>query len=162
MKQSFSFKADKNLCIISWAEKTSSATNKSPEEVIGKKYYVLFPKILIKNNDALSVVFKTKTSLILKGYQFICLNGKTSADIKIIPKKSSNGDVSSVSVTITPLSSCAVAEELSLSRRLIDIGKNASSLAHGVRSPLNAIKGAVVYLRDKYSKELDRKGSGNR
>jgi len=29
----------------------------------------------------------------------------------------------------------------------------ASSLAHGVRNPLNAIKGAVVYLREKYGHE---------
>ena len=31
--------------------------------------------------------------------------------------------------------------------------KVASTLAHGVRNPLNAIKGAVVYLSEKYSQE---------
>jgi len=36
---------------------------------------------------------------------------------------------------------------------LISIGKNSAALAHGVRNPLNAIKGAVVYLKEKYGKE---------
>lgn len=153
MKQTFSFGTDRKLRINYWDEQVSSSTNTLPETAKGKKYYEIFPKILINNQDALSVVFRIKKSLNLKGYQFNCLNGQTSADIKINPKRTANGEVSSVRVTITPYSSCAVAEELHMSRRLIDIGKTASSLAHGVRSPLNAIKGAVVYLRDRYSKE---------
>jgi two-component system nitrogen regulation sensor histidine kinase GlnL len=39
------------------------------------------------------------------------------------------------------------------SQGLPDIGKIASTFAHGVRNPLNAIKGAVVYLREKYANE---------
>jgi two-component system nitrogen regulation sensor histidine kinase GlnL len=31
--------------------------------------------------------------------------------------------------------------------------KRASNLAHGVRNPLNAIKGAVVYLKEKYAND---------
>jgi two-component system, NtrC family, nitrogen regulation sensor histidine kinase GlnL len=40
-------------------------------------------------------------------------------------------------------------------QRLVDMGKMAATLAHGVRSPLNAIKGGVVYIKDKLrEKEL--------
>ncbi|MGE5172249.1 MAG: ATP-binding protein [Betaproteobacteria bacterium] len=46
-----------------------------------------------------------------------------------------------------------MAKKLHQSQKLIDIGKIASTLAHGVRNPLNAIKGAVVYLREKYQTE---------
>ncbi|MEW6109460.1 MAG: ATP-binding protein [Nitrospirota bacterium] len=153
MRQSYSFSTNRQLCIKYWGKKISSFTKKSSEDVLGKKYYEIFPRIFVDNNDALSVVFKTKNKLILKGYYFNCLNGKTKADITISPRKTSNGRISSINVTISPLSSCTVAEELYKCQRLIDIGKTASTLAHGVRSPLNAIKGAVVYLREKYAKE---------
>jgi len=58
-----------------------------------------------------------------------------------------------VSVNITPFVSCPNVKELDQSQNLINIGKIASTLAHDVRNPLNAIKGAVVYLRAKYNHE---------
>jgi two-component system nitrogen regulation sensor histidine kinase GlnL len=58
-----------------------------------------------------------------------------------------------VEVAIYPFSTCEMAQRLQQSQKLIDIGKIASTLAHGVRNPLNAIKGAVVYLSEKYSHE---------
>ena len=58
-----------------------------------------------------------------------------------------------VEVAIYPFSTCEMAQKLQQSQKLIDIGKIASTLAHGVRNPLNAIKGAVVYLSEKYSHE---------
>ncbi len=44
-------------------------------------------------------------------------------------------------------------ERLKQSERLIDIGQISATFAHGVRSPLNAIMGAVVFLREKYANE---------
>jgi two-component system, NtrC family, nitrogen regulation sensor histidine kinase GlnL len=58
-----------------------------------------------------------------------------------------------VLVAIHPHASCAAAKKLQQSKKLIDIGKIASTLAHGVRNPLNALKGAVVYLGGKYAEE---------
>jgi two-component system nitrogen regulation sensor histidine kinase GlnL len=59
-----------------------------------------------------------------------------------------------VNVNVVFESACPMAEKFQDMQKLIDIGKTASTLAHGVRNPLNAIKGAVVYLRDRYSNEL--------
>jgi two-component system nitrogen regulation sensor histidine kinase GlnL len=39
------------------------------------------------------------------------------------------------------------------SQHFISIGKQATIFAHRIRNPLNAIKGAVVYLREKYQKD---------
>lgn len=153
MKQAFGFNTDTKLRINYWGRPVSRFTNKPSETALGEKYYAIFPKILVDNKDALSLVLRTKKTLNLKAYRFNCLYGQNLADITISPKKSSNGAVTAVNVRITPYSSCAEPEELYRSQRLIDIGKTASALAHGVRSPLNAIKGAVVYLRGKYSKE---------
>jgi two-component system nitrogen regulation sensor histidine kinase GlnL len=152
MKEIF-FSADKKLCIRSWEKEVAEFTGQSSTDIIGKKYYEIFPRIFTDNKDALSEAIKNDKTLSLKGYSFNCLYGRINADIRIKPIKSRNHKVDSVKVIISPHSTCAVAKRLHQSQRLIDIGKIASTLAHGVRNPLNAIKGAVVYLREKYDYE---------
>lgn len=48
---------------------------------------------------------------------------------------------------------CPLEQKLAEAQKMVAIGKMASNLAHGVRNPLNAIKGAVVYLREKFGHE---------
>ena len=148
-----SFYTDNNLCIRSWERGAEEFTGKSSSHIIGSKYHEILPRIFIDNKDALAEAIKKKKALSLKGYYFHCLYGNIKADIKIHPVKSNKRDVDGVKVTVHPYSACTVAQKLSQSQKLIDIGKIASTLAHGVRNPLNAIKGAVVYLREKYSNE---------
>jgi two-component system nitrogen regulation sensor histidine kinase GlnL len=148
-----SFSADKKLCICSWGKEVAEFTGQSSTHIIGNKYYEIFPRIFTDNKDALLEAIKNDKTLSLKGYSFNCLYGRIKADIRIKPIKSRNHKVDSVKVIISPHSTCAVAKKLHQSQRLIDIGKIASTLAHGVRNPLNAIKGAVVYLREKYNYE---------
>lgn len=148
-----SFSADKKLCICTWGKEVAEFTGQSSAHIIGNKYYEIFPRIFTDNKDALSEAIKNEKTLSLKGYSFNCLYGHIKADIRIKPIKSRNQRVDSVKVTISPHSTCEVAKKLHQSQRLIDIGKIASTLAHGVRNPLNAIKGAVVYLREKYDYE---------
>ena len=148
-----SFSTDKKLCICSWGKEVAEFTGQSSTHIIGNKYYEIFPRIFTDNKDALSEAIKNEKTLSLKGYSFNCLYGRIKADIRIKPIKSRNHKVDSVKVIISPHSTCEVAKKLHQSQRLIDIGKIASTLAHGVRNPLNAIKGAVVYLREKYDYE---------
>jgi two-component system nitrogen regulation sensor histidine kinase GlnL len=148
-----SFSADKKLCICSWGKEVAEFTGQSSTHIIGNKYYEIFPRIFTDNKDALLEAIKNDKTQSLKGYSFNCLYGRIKADITIKPIKSRDHKVDSVKVTIYPHSTCAVAKKLHQSQRLIDIGKIASTLAHGVRNPLNAIKGAVVYLREKYDYE---------
>jgi len=152
--KALSFHTDNKLCIRSWGKDIATFTGQPTTQVLGNKYYETFPRIFTDDNkDALTEAIKKKKAISYKGYSFNCLYGCIKADIKITPVKARNQDVNGAKVLIYPHSTCAVAKKLHQSQKLIDIGKIASTLAHGVRNPLNAIKGAVVYLREKYDTE---------
>ena len=153
MKQYYSFCTDDRLCINSWGNEITEVTGMPSSAVLGMKYYEVLPRILADDRDALSVALADKTSLNLKEYSFNCLHDRVKADVRIDPVRVNNGKVEVLRVEISTYSVCSMARKLQNSQRLIDIGKIASTLAHGVRNPLNAIKGSVVYLREKYSNE---------
>ncbi len=146
------FSADKELCITFWSEDLVKLTGREATHVRGKKYFEVLPPFLSNGKDALSTALEENRTIVLKGYVFGCLLDHMSGDIRISPLKTA-GKVKAVKVTLPHLSPCSVAISFRNSQRLIDIGKNASTLAHGVRNPLNAIKGAVVYLSEKYAAE---------
>ena len=151
--KTLSFTIDTNLCINSWGEEIAHFTGKPPGSCQGNKYYDVLPPIYIEGNDALAEVVRTNKPLSLNKIQIPCLFAHMNADVDITPLKSAGGNAKEVKVTLFPASTCAAAHKLNQSQKLIDIGKIASTLAHGVRNPLNAIKGAVVYLSEKYSHE---------
>jgi len=151
--KTLSFTIDTNLCINTWGDEIAHFTGKSSEMCQGSKYYDVLPSIYLEGSDALAEVVRTNKPLFLKQIRIPCLFAHINTDIDIIPVKSERGSADEVKVTLMPTSTCAVAHKLNQSQKLIDIGKIASTLAHGVRNPLNAIKGAVVYLSEKYSHE---------
>lgn len=147
------FYTDDKLCIRSWDNEIESFTGQPAARILGNKYYEVFPRIVVNEKDAVAEAVKKKKAVTCKDYPLNCFYGCIKADIAITPQKSRNGKINSVLVQITPYSTCAAEKKLHQSQKLIDIGKVASTLAHGVRNPLNAIKGAVVYLREKYHNE---------
>jgi two-component system nitrogen regulation sensor histidine kinase GlnL len=146
------FSTDKELRITSWSEDLVKLTGKDAAQIRGKKYFEVLPSIISDGKEALSKVLEENKTLVLKSYIVGCMLGQMSTDIRIGPVRTA-GTVKAVKVTLTDLSPCPVALSFRNSQRFIDIGKNASTLAHGVRNPLNAIKGAVVYLSEKYAGE---------
>lgn len=148
-----SFTTDKKLYIISWCGEIAQFTGKTPVLALGNKYYDVLPPIFFEGKEALVQAVKRKKAISIKGHRIPCLFSHINADIEIYPRKSSNGDVKQVDVTLNVSSACSVVHQLNQSQQFINIGKTASTLAHGVRNPLNAIKGAVVYLSEKYSHE---------
>jgi two-component system, NtrC family, nitrogen regulation sensor histidine kinase GlnL len=153
LHQSFSFITDETLSIKHWDEGAADISQKSASTVLGMKYYDVFPKILVNDEDALLVSLRSGNELVIKDYCFRCIHGQVKADLLLSSAKSGNGTSADVKVVITPLHACPMEEKLKDAQRFIDIGKTASVLAHGVRNPLNAIKGSVVYLRTKYAGE---------
>lgn len=143
------FHTDNNLCISIWGDEIAKFTGKPPEMTLGNKYYEVLPLISLEGKDALAEAVRTNSALSLRQYQIPCLFAQISADINIIPLGSAYGNVKEIKVTMVPATTCTVAHKLNQSQQLINIGKIASTLAHGVRNPLNAIKGAVVYLSEK-------------
>jgi two-component system nitrogen regulation sensor histidine kinase GlnL len=67
-------------------------------------------------------------------------------------KNAAGEDVAGARVTVANIG-CPVLKNIRNAQRFIDIGKAASALAHGVRNPLSAVKGAVLYISEKYPKE---------
>jgi len=148
-----SFCTDKKLRVCSWEKEIAEFTGRPASLTMGSKYYEIFPRMVLNKKDAIARAIETKKTLTLKKYSFPCIAGSFQADIKIKPRKSASDSIEMVEVAIYPHSTCEMAQKLQQSQKLIDIGKIASTLAHGVRNPLNAIKGAVVYLSEKYSHE---------
>jgi two-component system nitrogen regulation sensor histidine kinase GlnL len=148
----YHFSTDPEFRIVSWGDKIASLTGKTGPQVLGRKYWEAFPRIFFEDQDALGAVLKSMHSLRLEKHNFDCLLGQIRSDISIEPVIE-QGQVKSIEVTASFESICPLAERFRELQQIVDIGKTASTLAHGVRNPLNAIKGSVVYLRDKYPDE---------
>jgi two-component system nitrogen regulation sensor histidine kinase GlnL len=126
-------------------------SHKNKEAVIGQKIDRIFPFL----HDEAALVFSHGKRRRLKNFQNGCFMGTSlRGDILLVPLKDRSGTVKQVSVQLHNIGGqCPLDKKLSDSEKMVAIGKIASSLAHGVRNPLNAIKGAVVYLREKYGHE---------
>jgi two-component system nitrogen regulation sensor histidine kinase GlnL len=148
----YTFSTNRNLRINSWGKRTAEVTGLSPSQVLGKKYYSFLPRIFAGDTDAVFVAMK-KGGVTLNGHRFNCFCSHEVADIIIKPVKARGGEVEGASVSIYVTSVCPTVKKLQEFQRLIEIGKIGSSLTHGIRNPLNAIKGAVVFLKGKYAGE---------
>lgn len=117
-------------------------------------YFTVLPRIALAEEDAVRQVLRDGEVLHLPRVDFPCFFGLTQASVEIHPVCEC-GSVCGAQVLVRRHHNCAKAERLDQVEHLVDIGKMASSLAHGVRNPLNAIKGAVVYLQRRYAEESD-------
>ncbi len=139
--------------IISWDKNSSRIYKKPASEIHGLAYYKVIPRIKKGSKDAVLDVIKTGTPITLSSYQSLCFYGQPKVYVRIIPQKDDKGKINGANVFIRQHSGCIAFDNLRETKRFSDIGKIAATLAHGVRNPLNAIKGAVVYLREKYANE---------
>jgi two-component system nitrogen regulation sensor histidine kinase GlnL len=147
------FEVDKDLRIVSLGRDLEEVCGRDRSEVEGRLYHEVFPRITCEDGDAVERVLIDGTSKTVRGCTSACFYGSVSSDVEVRPLRDRKGKSRGASVTFCSSPACALYRELQKSRPLIDIGKIASSLAHGVRNPLNAIKGAVVYLNEKYASE---------
>jgi two-component system nitrogen regulation sensor histidine kinase GlnL len=150
---SYFFTVDNRLRINSWSKELERIFGKTSYEVQGIPYHQIIPKIKKDGKDAVIQALNSCKSITVKGYRIICYYGGAQADIRISPLKDGTGKIRGANIKIKAYPGCMISERLKQSERFVDIGKISASFAHGVRSPLNAIKGAVVYLREKYASE---------
>ncbi|MEW5745330.1 MAG: ATP-binding protein [Nitrospirota bacterium] len=153
MRQSYSFSTDRQLRIAEWNDDIAEFTGRPPLTVMGKQYHEVLPRLFVGDVDAVALSMTRSEEIVLEGYGFACLHGRIDADVRILPLPGDRGGIDRVRIDFSPHSTCLMAIKFQNLQRLIDIGKIASTLAHGVRNPLNAIKGAVVHLRQKYADE---------
>jgi len=143
----FVFCTDSRLLVSSWGEDARAVTGRPGVETIGKKYYKVVPRILVNDRDAVITALRSGKPFAVRGHYFSNIASHVKADIHIVPFMAVKGLGARVSVTLRD--SCPSGA----SEKSADIGKSAVAFVHSVRNPLNAIKGAVTYLRKKYSQE---------
>ena len=153
VKEEAIFCVDRTLRVIAWGKGMSELTGRGEGDALGKKYHEILPRLVDGEGDVMNAVLDGKKELRLKGHVFRCFNSQVRADFTLEAIGDGNGGVSGVKITVDSQSTCGVATQLHNSQWLIDIGKTATTLAHGVRNPLNAIKGAVIFLRERYAEE---------
>lgn len=147
------FTVDRALKVSACTEYGRDGQVRSPAECLGRSYHELVPPILTAKGDAVAEAFAGGQPVVLPGHQYRCIYESMAAPATIQPLYGETGDVLSAAVTLEFPSGCRFVNSLTASQALIDIGKSASMLAHGVRNPLNAIKGAIVYLKKRYPRE---------
>ncbi len=151
MNIEYIFTINKRMLVDSWGDNIAELTGESASVAVGKKYYEVFPRLLFRNGDAVEFVMEHRKKLFLKGHVFSCLLHRVTADIMIEPLVTPKS-VQGTAITVSNVSACEGSSQEDV-QRLIAMGKTASSLAHGVRNPLNAIKGAVTFVSQKYAQE---------
>jgi len=151
MSEVYTFTINKKMLINAWDERIAELTGEPASIAVGKKYYDMFPRLLIRDKDAVLFVIEKQKKLVLKRQSFHCILYRVMADIKIEPILTARG-LKGVAVTVFNIST-ASGHSTEDVQRLLAMGKTASSLAHSIRNPLNAIKGAVTYISQKYARE---------
>jgi len=151
--ETVSFRVDRDLKITDWGKGISEFTGRNPSEVMGRKYFEVLPRLVIDDRDAVKTVFEKNRDLEMQGYVAACFKSSVRTGVVLKAVRDCDGRVCGVDVAFIPEVFCPVARQLDNSQWLIDIGKMATTLAHGVRNPLNAIKGAVTFLSERYAGE---------
>ncbi len=142
MKGGYIFDTDKFLNITSWNKGISLLTGITPEEAIGKKYYKVISRLKLNNVDAIASTIKDNRTIVFKDYPVSTTEGKLNADITISAIRDRKGTICGARVKVTHC--FKYTEDF---RKLSDFFETAS-LAHGLRGPLNTIKGVTQLLRD--------------
>jgi len=148
-KESYYFLTDKRLIIRSWTPQMESLTGRKCDEILGRGLRRVFPHLV----DPARFVLRTGRTKRIKGFVYGCMVGvMMEGHVRLSPFRDGS-IIRGVSISFGDVKAfCPLSKRLEESERMIAIGKMASSLAHGVRNPLNAIKGAMVYLRDHAGK----------
>lgn len=141
------FRVDRSLCLVSCSLALEDRLGVSKKQLLNLPYVTWLPALRLEEEDAVQKAIEHHRRLFLQAYRFPALTGVLVADVVIEPLP----DRSGAEIQIGPLLSEAPAPQ----PRWNDVTRVAAKLSHGVRNPLNAIKGAVTYLQGRYAKEAE-------
>ena len=146
------FVVDAGGRITVWNQAMASITGLSWNEVEGRHYLAVLP--LLDRGDPIRDALHTGKSHRLENLETIFKNRCCRYHLSVYPLRQLPGRVTGILGILENLSKQHELEErVKRTERLASVGKIASTLAHEVRNPLNAIKGAVTYLQSKYAHE---------
>ncbi|KAF0182310.1 MAG: two-component system NtrC family nitrogen regulation sensor histidine kinase GlnL [Nitrospirae bacterium] len=144
----YSFTVDAQLRITGCDRAFEQAFMTSQELAVGAHYADFVTALADKGKDLVLNAMQSGGPIILNSYLVRSFCGVYSLDISIAPIFDETGVVSGAQVSVCPDS---IGNRHM--QKLVDIRKLASTLAHGTRNPLNAIKGALAYIQQKYAGE---------
>jgi two-component system nitrogen regulation sensor histidine kinase GlnL len=153
MASSFEFTVDRHLRVVAVDGGLENARTHACEPLLQVPYHEVLPAIYQDGVDVVEQVVLSGQPVTLKRHRLGCVHQAIRADIAVHPVLDDAGQPAGARVSMTVLEGCSLDARLRKAQHLIDIGKHAAILSHGVRNPLNAIKGSVVYLKNRYRQE---------
>lgn len=153
MISSCSFRVDKRLQITSVDNELERLFGDEARRAVGEPYYYIFPKFYSGPMDAVQQVLDEGRVIVIRDFRILYICDELTTNITISPLYDNNSTIIGAEVVMVASQRCLAMRETHPLRSLIDIGKVSATLAHGVRNPLNAIKGAVVYLKHRYGSD---------
>ena len=153
MISSCSFRVDRGLKITSVNNELGNLMGDGAIRAVGEPYFYLFPKLYCESHDAVQQAIDNERTIVIRDFPISCICDGMAMDITICPLYDNESTVNGAEVSMVASQCCLPIRESEHLHSLIDIGKVSATLAHGVRNPLNAIKGAVVYLKHRYGSD---------
>ncbi|MBE0595837.1 MAG: HAMP domain-containing histidine kinase [Desulfuromonadales bacterium] len=145
---------DLRQTILAWTCITTAGEAVTRPAREGRLVAELLPSLLLHGRNPVAEVIASGHPLFLENLRLGCPLEEYPADVTIEPISGSpSGAITGARITLQIPDGCSFVKKLDSCQPLVDIGKSASMLAHGVRNPLNAIKGAIVYLKNHYRDE---------
>ncbi|CAG1015650.1 two-component system, NtrC family, nitrogen regulation sensor histidine kinase GlnL [Anaerolineales bacterium] len=148
-----SFRVGRNLEVTSVNSELEQRLGDEAKRAIGEPYYYFIPKIYSGPRDAVQQVLDEGRTIVIRGFRILWICDEMTMDITISPLYDNDSTINGAEIAMVASQRCLPMRESDHFRSLIDIGKVSATLAHGVRNPLNAIKGAVVYLKHRYGSD---------
>ncbi len=145
----FSVTIDEKLRIRSWSDEFASVWRHR----VGKSEPRFLHELVPIEESALVLikkVFHNGKPMTLRDITLPCPYGSCDMTMNIHPLDRPSS-FRGAKVFLEPVVTCHKEGRISEESQMEEVRRAATTLAHGVRNPLNAIKGAVVYIREKYA-----------
>ncbi len=143
------FSVDDKLCLVSCSGALAELLGLPGQAPLGAPYHKWLRPIRCGSEDAVAMVVRLGKPLRLAGHPFVCRHGSCAVDIVI------ESLAAGALVNIDTHEACRPLTGGRCAQRWSGMDKVAAMLSHGVRNPLNAIKGAVTYLQGRYAHEAE-------
>ncbi len=150
-----SFCTDRQLSITAWEKAISRLLGGSTAPVDGRKYYEVVPRMIVDNADAVELAISSMQSVDLKG----CVinyssdrSGHLLSDVRIEPVVA-GGVATGAKIVLSNISLTPLSGRLREVWNGSDRRRATAELVHGMRNSLNTLKGALVYVGERYACE---------
>ena len=150
-QKSITVTIDDGLRVKSCSNEFETVWKKHAGEIEDRLLHEIIP--LRKSTiHSIKQVFNNGRPIKLKGVTLPCPYGSSEVNINITPLNKMKLSLGA-KILLEPTFTCTNGRQTFEDKHLEEISSTSATLAHGIRNPLNAIKGAVVYISEKYAGE---------